>query len=300
VGFRSFSEVVQTSNGPAGAARAKPQTPLDHETVARLLLYCRNQQSDQNGDDRDDDEEFSSRETAECVVGLIRDVFHCFLHDLRSLLMHFPHRCRIPGESQQQLDLEMGVAENAIGFSPFALSVPIAELADRIEYDHTVHALVAIPYEKNRRSQEHGRIPRRSPGARPHHFEQAARVDSVRCAARGHRRHQLRDAGVQVQRKSRGVRRVFEPLQFVPDESRRDGCVQEGTQGFRYDKRHHPFPHGQAAAGRSREKAGEGADRGERPQEIEMNSGGAGAEARRRFDKCAVGYVIRALRDRDA
>lgn len=60
----------------------------------------------------------------------------------------------------------MGVAENAIGFSPFALSVPIAELADRIEYDHTVHALVAIPYEKNRRSQEHGRIPRRSPGAR--------------------------------------------------------------------------------------------------------------------------------------
>ena len=42
------------------------------------MLYCR-KQSDQYGNNRDDDQEFNQGETADSLLGLIRDIFHCFL-----------------------------------------------------------------------------------------------------------------------------------------------------------------------------------------------------------------------------
>ena len=72
--------------------------------------------------------------------------------------------------------------------------------------------------DARRRPGERGRISRGRSGARPRHFDRDSRHDPVDCATGGHRSHQLRDANVQVQRGAGGVCRVFESLQFVPDE----------------------------------------------------------------------------------
>ncbi len=68
------------------------------------------------------------------------------------------------------------------------------------------------------------------------------------------------------------VRRVFGPLQLVPDRFR-NKSVQEGTQGLPNIERHDPVSSGQAPARRLSKENGEGAHRRDERQEAVTNNG---------------------------
>src|SRR5437588_12530183 len=83
------------------------------------------------------------------------------------------------------------------------------------------------------------------PETRPQRLEQNARRDSLGCAARRWRDHQLRNPCLQNQESARMVRRLLRPLQLVPD-CRDHRQVQKPTESLLHLQRDHPLPAGQA------------------------------------------------------
>jgi hypothetical protein len=72
-----------------GAVRTKVERRPGYDADAQLP------QPNQDADDRDDDEEFNQCETADCTLGLIREIFHIFLQYFRSLYCNFGTNSRI-------------------------------------------------------------------------------------------------------------------------------------------------------------------------------------------------------------